>query len=131
MLQFRQGGGRWADHDDARWSEASAVDDEAGIVASSWKQSDWKEPTGRVRGGNPSRPGLLRWKAQRDGQQLPNLPRGEGHITPNQRSADGLLTHKLQVLSLWHKKRPEKLDKALELLKNLSSNDTYNGYEGC
>ena len=125
MLQFRQGDGRWADHDDGRWSEPSAVDDEAGIVASSWKQSDWKQPTGRVRGGNPSRPGLLRWQARRHGKECPtNLPRGEGHITPDQRSEDGLLAHKLQVLTLYHRKRPEELDKVLEVLKKRSNGDT-------
>ena len=84
------------------------------------------------RGGNPTRPGLLRWRARTHGIRLPvslaQLPRGEGHLPPDQRSHDGQMHHKLQILMQLQKKR---CDGELEsLIESLETNDTWNGYQG-
>ena len=57
-----------------------------------------KESTGRkchLRGGNPQRPGVLRWKAQQEGHKVFSLPRGDGHVPPSQRSEDGQRREKM------------------------------------
>ena len=105
-------------------TETDLSDDDASTVAGNIDRKI------HARGGNPYRPALLRLRARRDGLHLPRLPRGEGHITPSKRTADGLMKHWLHVLTSYHKKRPERLQTALAALRSECSNDTYKGYQG-
>ena len=52
-----------------------------------------------VRGGNPQRPGALRWKAQQEGHKVFSLPRGDGHVPPSQRSEDGQRREKIRRIA--------------------------------
>ncbi len=86
------------------------------------------------RGGNPARPGLLRWQAKQDGRRLPNLdrlPRGEGHLPLDARTDEGMRRHHLDIVAALTRKRPTaELGQVLDMMASIDTLDTFKGYQG-
>lgn len=88
----------------------------------------------RERGGNPGRPGLLRWQAKRDGWRVAGLekaPRGEGHLPVADRSEWGKRQHQMNLVSALVRKRPpEEMTKVFDMMTSIDTLDTFQGYQG-